>query len=263
MSVTSDKQWLTTGGAAGLCCVKRDTVLKWIRRGRLQAARTIGGHYRIERQNLWEFLPENSREIRVSSAGVAPTPRLLRCWEYHAAHREVRAECRSCVAFEVGASRCFRLRSIAADCGRSFCTGPQSCEDCSYYRRVMKLPTRVLIVCAEPECKRRVSEQTEKNLEIRVVDNGYEASAALSGFGPGYVVLDTELQDGPASALLKNLARDNRLHGPKVVLATAASALNRKHVLDQHEIVVARISKPIEIPRLLALIEHEPVEALG
>lgn len=259
--MTAEKQWLTTGEAAKLCSVERDTVLKWILRGQVQAARTAGGHYRIEWQNLRDFLPENRCGIRPFSPG-ASVHRPLRCWEYLAAGGQIRDECKGCVAFEVGASWCFRLRGIAADCGKSFCAGPESCEDCTYYRRVKNLPVRVLIVSTELEIHRRLTAEAGNKLEILVVENGYEASAAFSRFQPGYIVVDTETQDGPASALVQNLARDNRLHGPKVILAVAPSALSRRLVLDRYEIVVAKLAKPIDIPRLLTLVERAPVDYL-
>ena len=41
---------LTTGQAAKLCSVTPDTILKWLKRGRLNGVRTAGGHYRIERR---------------------------------------------------------------------------------------------------------------------------------------------------------------------------------------------------------------------
>ncbi len=258
----TEKQWLTTGQAAKLCSVERDTVLKWIKRGQVQVARTAGGHYRIDWRNLQEFLPENRCGIRSSSPGIVPRHRPLRCWEYLSARGQMQDECKDCVAFEVGASRCFRLRGIAVDSGKSFCTGPESCEDCSYYRRVMNLPVRVLIVSTESDLLRRLTKEAGNKLEILVAQNGYEASGALSRFQPGYIIVDTETQDGPASALVQNLARDNRLHGPRVILATAPSALNRRLVLEKHEIVVAKLAKPIEASRLLALIERTPVEHL-
>ena len=42
----------TTGQAARLCSVTPDTVLKWIKAGRIEAQRTAGGHYRISPQEL-------------------------------------------------------------------------------------------------------------------------------------------------------------------------------------------------------------------
>ena len=57
---------LTTGKAARFCSVKPDTVLKWIKKGRLPAARTAGGHYRIEEQDL---LPPGSGHPGHQDAG--------------------------------------------------------------------------------------------------------------------------------------------------------------------------------------------------
>ena len=53
---TNKSQHLTTGEAAGLCSVKPDTVLKWIKKGQLRAAKTAGGHHRIEYRDLRYFL---------------------------------------------------------------------------------------------------------------------------------------------------------------------------------------------------------------
>ena len=50
---------LTTGKAARLCSVKPDTVLKWIKKGVLPATRTVGGHYRVEEQDLLLVLSQD------------------------------------------------------------------------------------------------------------------------------------------------------------------------------------------------------------
>ena len=47
---------LTAGKAALLCSVKPDTVLKWIKKGRLPAIRTVGGHYRVEERDVLQAL---------------------------------------------------------------------------------------------------------------------------------------------------------------------------------------------------------------
>ena len=51
---------LSTGAAARLCSVNPDTVLKWIKKGRLPATRTVGGHYRIEEQDLAALIPAHA-----------------------------------------------------------------------------------------------------------------------------------------------------------------------------------------------------------
>ncbi|MBK5294232.1 MAG: helix-turn-helix domain-containing protein [Acidobacteriia bacterium] len=47
----------STGEVARLCSVNPDTVLKWIKKGRLAATRTAGGHYRIEKHDLAALVP--------------------------------------------------------------------------------------------------------------------------------------------------------------------------------------------------------------
>ena len=49
---------LKVGEAARHCRVSRFTVLKWVRDGKLRAFTTPGGHHRIERKDLVQFLHE-------------------------------------------------------------------------------------------------------------------------------------------------------------------------------------------------------------
>ena len=72
----------TTGKAAPLCSVKPDTVLKWIKKGVLPATRTVGGHYRVEEQDLLQAL---------SRPGT---------------------ECQACVVFKTHATWCFRMVGV-------------------------------------------------------------------------------------------------------------------------------------------------------
>ena len=95
---------LTTGQAAKLCSVTPDTILKWIKKGRLSAMRTAGGHYRIDRRAL--------ESLVVSQPMTAPTSPLcpdvnrseLRCWERLSDRGEIRDNC-PIVCFTVKMSR--------------------------------------------------------------------------------------------------------------------------------------------------------------
>ena len=55
---------LTTGQAAKLCAVTPDTVLKWIKKGRLEATRTAGGHYRVALPDLEPFMAGFGQKAR-------------------------------------------------------------------------------------------------------------------------------------------------------------------------------------------------------
>ena len=103
---------LSTGQAAKLCSVTPDTVLKWIKRGRLEAVRTAGGHYRIDVMELDPFMVPPTRDeaqVPAVTAAVEPaeTSPNTRCWEYLSTEGKVRDDCRQCVVYRVRATRCF------------------------------------------------------------------------------------------------------------------------------------------------------------
>jgi excisionase family DNA binding protein len=57
-----DREYLTTFEAAKMMLVTPDSVLKWIKSGKLAARRALGGHYRIERSKI-EALLKGSEEL--------------------------------------------------------------------------------------------------------------------------------------------------------------------------------------------------------
>ena len=75
-------QLFTTGEVARRCSVKPDTVLKWIKRGRLRAARTLGGHYRVEERDILPLLSKPASVETASAPKVSLLSQPLRCWEY-------------------------------------------------------------------------------------------------------------------------------------------------------------------------------------
>jgi excisionase family DNA binding protein len=58
-TVKRHKRFLTTGDVAKYCAVSHLTVVNWIRAGKLTASRTPGGHNRIRREDLLQFLVEH------------------------------------------------------------------------------------------------------------------------------------------------------------------------------------------------------------
>lgn len=59
----SSSQPLTTGQVAKYCRVSSVAVWKWIKQGKLRAYRLPGGHYRVERGALKEFLRAHNMPI--------------------------------------------------------------------------------------------------------------------------------------------------------------------------------------------------------
>ncbi len=174
---------LTTGQAAKRCSVERDTVLKWIKCGRLVAERTAGGHFRIDPRELERVAP-------ASDAAPAP-PQPMRCWEYLSPGGDVRQECRQCIAYRAGAAWCFLLRERGES--NSFCRGTESCDDCAYYRRAKGLSTRVLVVTDDEELLGQLRGEHDSDMALCFARNGYEAATAVERFHPGFAVVDEEV----------------------------------------------------------------------
>ena len=56
-----DKGYLTTFQVADLMSVTPDSVLKWIKSGKLEALRTPGGHYRIAKKDVETLLNKSEK----------------------------------------------------------------------------------------------------------------------------------------------------------------------------------------------------------
>ena len=252
-----EQRWLSTGEAAQLCSVARDTVLKWIRKGRLPASRTAGGHYRIAWQDAVRVGLTREQVAAGLPALASVDDHPMRCWGYRSDSGEPREECRQCLAYRVGASRCFLLRRELGPGNVSFCCGPESCEDCPYYRRVMGLPTRVLVVTADDGLERSLRAGGEEGWECRYARTGYEASAIISAFHPLIAVVDVEVDRGGGVDLVAQLETDPRLHGLRIVLAVA-----RRGARLPQGLAVEVLRKPFGLSDLRAIRDKFPVEPL-
>ncbi len=213
--MTSDEsQYLTTGEVAKLCSVKADTVLKWIKKGRLAATRTAGGHHRIDRREVSALMEHQD------AAPVPPCARRpLRCWEYLSEGGAVRDACKACSAYRVRAAWCFEMLSLPGGAGhaRQFCK--TSCAECVYFQRIKGSVTRVLVVSRDREMVRKLDAEKSEDLSLRFARNGYEASALVESFQPAFVIVDAELPGREYEELVSCLSHDARVPGLKVFLA--------------------------------------------
>ena len=215
-------QYITTGKAARRCSVQPDTVLKWVKKGRLPAIRTPGGHYRIDERDLARFVgmsdPENSNPLPV----VHTENHILHCWEYFG--EELRAECKGCVVYRVRASMCFQLRLAMHGTGHSkeFCK--DFCQDCPYCRRVHREPTNVLVITRNEQLIQRLSQHPNENLILRYARSGYDSSAVLAVFRPALAVVDVRLLqcNWENGGLIAALTSDERAKGMRVLISVPA-----------------------------------------
>jgi tRNA 2-thiouridine synthesizing protein E len=256
-----DGNWLTTGQAAELCAVTSATVLNWIRKGRLEGVRTAGGHYRIKREVLEPLLDEHH------STGWEVTPqakhamRPLRCWEYMSDGGVVRDECKDCMVHSMRAAWCFQVATLDPELHKAGLLCPTSCDDCAYFRRVMGLPTNVLVTTSDQELVDSLDGERHNDLTLRVAHNEYEAAALVQDFLPDFAVVDQEYFPASEGGLLDNLAGDSRLPGLKIIAAVPHGA-TRLGIGANRTAVVRVIEKPFGLSQIAAVIESFPVESI-
>ncbi len=252
-------RWLSTGKAAQRCSVNPDTVLKWIKRGRLRATRTAGGHYRIQEGDLTALIPI------LSHAGASPaqTPesceRPLRCWEYLSNSGVVRDECKKCFIYQIRAAWCFRTAALGCEFGQMQNFGNDACQDCAYFRRANGHATHVLVATADDRFTEVLRQGKRNGLELRFARNAYEASAMISEFRPAFAVVDQELLTALDGDLLNCLASDPRAPGLKIILATGRRRGPRISISPKQG-VVGVYEKPFGVGRIVEVVNRFPVE---
>jgi len=251
--------WLSTGKAARLCSVNPDTVLKWIKKGRLAATRTAGGHYRIEEHDIAAFIPPSLVEIPSTQASEG---RPLRCWEYLSRPGGIRDECKNCVVYQIRAAWCFQVASLECDIGRlkSSCNAP--CEDCVYYRRATGQATNVLVITSDTKLVDSLGQVEHENIALRFARSAYDASGIAWSFRPAFAVVDQELRGGSSGPdLLDSLVGDPRLPGLRIILGVPKGKAPRFGDLAEKG-VVSVIEKPFGTDRIVEVIQNFPVELL-
>ena len=129
------KGYLTTFEAADILSVTPDSILKWIKSGKLEARRTPGGHYRIPRQNV-ELLLKKSEQKVSRYTGLSESKNKY-CWEFNSDQTNCNSDCDNCVVYKSRALRCYEMSNLPVEHGylKNYCTS--TCENCDYYKFVM------------------------------------------------------------------------------------------------------------------------------
>lgn len=247
---------LTTGKAAQLCSVQPDTVLKWIKKGRINATRTAGGHYRIEENDLAPLLPGTQKPASQCLAGSGPACHPLRCWEYMSA--EVRAECKKCVVYRMRCGCCFDLVKLVKGTEHPKCFSAGLCQDCPYYRRVHNLPTNVLVITRDEVLIQNIAKRATDCAAIRYARNGYEASAIISVFRPAVVVVG-EVVAMAEPALIDTLAADPRLPGVRILFGLRKGSAGPR---PSSAAIAGVIERPFCCDEIVAWTGQFPVESV-
>ena len=255
---SSESQHLTTGEAAELCSVKPDTVLKWIKKGQLRAAKTAGGHHRVRYRDLQSFLQAH----RVGGETLVPdesTTQTMRCWEFFGDPGGVREACKGCTVYRVRAALCFELVGLGKEVGHTKLFCKNSCEDCAYYQRVKGLKINVLVVSQDEDLMQSLAEEKSEDLSLRFVRNAYEASAVMHDFRPAFAVVDRDVVPDRWKELVACLTTDSRVPGLKIILAVAGAGRRRRKESEKGAVDV--LVKPFGLDQVRAVVNRLPVES--
>jgi excisionase family DNA binding protein len=233
------ERFLTTGEAARICSVTRDTIFKWIRSGYLPARRTAGGHHRIDRKDLEKVLKSSSSEP-IDDGNNERERAFKYCWEYHG-QGKVTPECLECSVFKMRAQRCFEVIRLAPEAQHLMLFCEASCSDCEYFQESVELVTNVLLVTEDADLEQKFStNKLDFGITLKTANSAYQCAAILSDFHPDFVIVDSSLGKDKVDDIVQHISADPRI--PLVRIVIAGEELDFPDHCEK--VVFARIRKP-------------------
>ena len=244
---------LSTGQAAKICSVTPDTILKWIRAGRLRATRTPGGHNRIDRADLEQLMRPNGASVKMADhhktrAGSGPVVKFNDgrhfhyCWEFHG-NGQLLNGCSQCAVFKLRAQRCYEVAAIGAEVGHNGVFCKNTCAECSYFKEVYGRDTNVLVVTNNGPLGEELTASAEGTpFELKVTECEYTTSAIVETFRPDFVVVDCGLGQEPSLAICNHLMEDPRIPFVRVILAAGQGDLPK----ECNKEVFAQLDRPFD-----------------
>jgi excisionase family DNA binding protein len=216
-------EYLATGEVARRCGVTRDTVVKWIKAGRVAAKQTPGGHHRVLKEDCEVLVQETfsvSPKPVVAPSGRGAEPGSVRCWEYFSEDGATREVCKSCLVYLARAQRCYRLAELGEESGHRLHFCRNDCRTCAYYRACQGLATEVLVVTTDEALTHRLLMKADPEaVSMRFARSGYEGSATISSFSPALIVIDSGLPEMKVGTLVDSLLDDERIPGSRIAVA--------------------------------------------
>ncbi len=249
-----NRDYLTTTEAAKLLCVSPDTVLKWVKAGKVKSRRTLGGHFRIPVSELSRFASET--QVAGDSAQLPLRPSAHKyCWEFLAAGGEIKEECRECITFRSRARRCYELKDLPGDMGCLNLMCDTECSDCDYYRTVSGQGINVIAMIHTPDLITDLqSSGTSEGIEIRFSSAEYETATLIHSFRPDYIVVDCSFGKRRTAEICGALFADIRIPVPRIILSSKTRKI--EDYCDRE--VFGWIRKPFTLQQLKECIRGVP-----
>lgn len=224
-----------------------DTVLKWIKAGKIPAGRTPGGHHRVPYSAILPIIQFN----RVLSPPPQSATGFQYCWEFNSHSGRLREGCRDCIVYRSRAGRCYQMASLPTEAGHGHLFCKESCDRCEYYQLVVTRHFTVLVVTDEEPLKASLREGAQRSdLDLHVTDCEYRCSMMVEQVRPDYVVVDCSLGTERSRDFVTLLSEDPRIPYVRIILAGGKNERPR----ECDNIVFAFIERPFTATMLTDLI---------
>ena len=128
------KDFYTTCEIAKFCGLSRITVKNWLEKSALPYFRTTGGHRRVTRIDLVEFLKKKKyplEKLYQYEEELSLKKRTLYCWEYFSKHftEKHSDKCSECLIYHTQTLKCYNLVNVF---GKEKVRCDKDCDDCEY-----------------------------------------------------------------------------------------------------------------------------------
>ncbi len=244
--LSSMNKYLSTGELAEMCSVTPDTVLKWIRAGKIPATRTPGGHHRIPRGVLNDLLNKGKK--------IKPKSNIFDfqyCWEFNSKSGILPEGCQNCIVYRSRTHRCYEIKDLPTEAGHVGLFCKSSCDECEYYQKVIGQCTNVLVVTDQTEIKDFLEESNfDSKFNMKITDCEYRSSMLIDKFRPDYIVIDCSLGSERSKEFALLLHEDPRIPFVRVVLVGGKNSLPD----ECDKLVFALINQPFNSEILTNLV---------
>jgi len=244
------EDYYTTTEASRLLSVSPDTVLKWVRAGKIDSYRTPGGHARIPKAAVASLLPE--RVTSEHTVAVPDTDAAFKyCWDFYACDGEIEDQCHKCVAYRSRARRCYEMRDIPEQFGHLKLHCETDCKKCEYYMTMAHHGTSAMIVSRNKNLAKQLPGASDEELTIKFASSEYECAALIDKFRPDYAIVDCSFGAARTRDICHHLTEDERIPLVRIILTSRTAKM--KDYCDSE--VFGWIIKPFTLRQLKDLIE--------
>ncbi|HHI03515.1 MAG TPA: helix-turn-helix domain-containing protein [candidate division Zixibacteria bacterium] len=249
-----NREFLTTSQAAKLLSVSPDTVLKWVKAGKIKSNRTLGGHFRIPASEINIFNGTSAESSDKGNNNNIAVPYQY-CWEYLAGGGPIKSECRDCITFRSRASRCYELKDIPGGLGCLNLMCDTECNSCEYFKVVNGQKLNILVLTENQNIIRDLDKLDDSSIfRIRFSEDEYSAAVSIQEYRPDYIIVDCSFGKKRTGLICNNLFNDIRIPVVRIILSSKSK--NIRDYCDRE--VFGWIRKPFGIEQLNECIRGVP-----